>query len=69
MKRAGDFVAAIAAAAVLALAAPFVSAVEQGKTAAAKLSRDSHAALKKLYARVPLAKSLRSKAHAILVFP
>jgi lipid-binding SYLF domain-containing protein len=44
-------------------------AAEQGKTAAGQLSRDAHAALQKLYARVPLAKSLGPKAHAILVFP
>jgi lipid-binding SYLF domain-containing protein len=44
-------------------------AADQGKGEAAQLSRDSHAALQKLYARVPLAKSLGPKAYAILVFP
>jgi lipid-binding SYLF domain-containing protein len=36
---------------------------------AAELSRDANAALKDLYARAPLAKSLGPQAHAILVFP
>jgi len=44
-------------------------AAETGKTAAAQLSRDANAALQKLYAKVPLAKTLGPKAHAILVFP
>lgn len=56
-------------AATLALAAAPAMAEEKSKTAAAELSRDSRAALDDLYARVPLAKSLGSKAHAILVFP
>ena len=44
-------------------------AAEKAKTSAAKLNRDSRAALKKLHARVPLAKTLAPKAYAILVFP
>jgi len=45
-------------------------AAEEGKTASAQqLSRDSKIALEKLYARVPLAKALGPKAHAVLVFP
>ena len=56
-------------AAALALAAAPTMAAEQGKTAAAELSRDSLATLDKLYARVPLAKSLGAEAHAVLVFP
>lgn len=54
---------------LLFCAAPVAMAAEEGKTAAAQLSRDSHAALQDLYARVPLAKSLGPKAYAILVFP
>lgn len=69
MQPRGGFVSTVIVATVFAFAAPFALAAEQGKTAAAKLSRDSHAALKTLDARVPLAKSLRGKAHAILVFP
>jgi len=42
---------------------------ETGKTGASQLSRDANAALKELFARVPLAKSLGEKAHAVLVFP
>jgi len=53
----------------LFVAIPSARAAEEGKTAAAELSRDSHAALKDLYARVPLAKTLGPKAYAILVFP
>lgn len=54
---------------VLLFAGPAAFAAEEGKSAAAALSRDSHAALKDLYARVPLAKTLGPKAYAILVFP
>jgi lipid-binding SYLF domain-containing protein len=36
---------------------------------AAQLSKDSKAALDSLYAKVPAAKALGSKAHAVLVFP
>ncbi len=55
----------------LAVAYPGQSATadEQGKTPAAQLSRDAHAALKKLYTRAPFAKSIGPDAHAILVFP
>jgi len=56
-------------AALLALPLAPAQAVDQGKGEAAALSRDSQAALKDLYARVPLAKSLGPKAYAILVFP
>jgi lipid-binding SYLF domain-containing protein len=56
-------------AALLALPLAPAQAVEEGKGEAAQLSRDSHAALKKLYARVPFAKALGPKAYAILVFP
>ncbi len=45
------------------------TAAEAGKTAAAELSRDSSASLNRLYAKVPAAKALGPKAHAILVFP
>jgi len=55
--------------AVLLFAGPAAFAAEEGKSAAADLSRDSHAALNDLYARVPLAKKLGPKAYAILVFP
>jgi len=56
-------------AALLAWSLSPAQAVDKGKGQAAELSRDSQAALKDLYARVPLAKSLGPKAHAILVFP
>ena len=42
---------------------------DKGKTAAAELARESQAALQQLTASVPLAKTLRPAAHAILVFP
>jgi hypothetical protein len=41
-------------------------AQEKGKTAVTELASTSQAALKKLYATVPLAKELGPKAHAIL---
>ena len=44
-------------------------AQEKGKTAATELSNESKAALQALYAKVPLAKDLGTKAVAILVFP
>jgi lipid-binding SYLF domain-containing protein len=44
-------------------------AQDQGKTAAAELTRDSQAALQQLMASVPLAKTLMPSAFAILVFP
>jgi len=45
------------------------AAQDKGKTEAAELTSESQAALTKLYAGVPLAKALQSKAHAVLVFP
>ena len=56
-------------AAALALAGPPSAAQDKGKTAASQLTNDAQAALKKLYASVPLAKAIGPKAHAILVFP
>ena len=47
-----------------ALAAQFAIAAD-----AAELSKDSQAALKSLYAKVPAANALGPKARAILVFP
>ena len=44
-------------------------AQDKGKTAAAELTSESQAALQQLYASVPLAKLLGTKAQAILVFP
>jgi len=44
-------------------------AAEAGKSKAADLSRDANAALQRLYAKVPLAKTLGPNAHSILVFP
>lgn len=44
-------------------------AQDKGKTEAAKLTKESEAALQKLYATTPLAKELGPKAEAILVFP
>ena len=43
-------------------------AQDQGKTAAAELTSQSKAALARLDASAPLAKTLESKAHAVLVF-
>ena len=51
------------------LGAQSLLAAEQAKTSAAKLSADARASLQSLYARVPFAKSIGPKAHAILVFP
>jgi lipid-binding SYLF domain-containing protein len=59
----------ILATSALLFTGPAALAAEEGNSTAAQLSRDSHAALQKLYARVPLAKSLGPKAYAILVFP
>ena len=56
-------------AAALLFAGPAANAADDGKSTAAELSRDSHAALQDLYARAPLAKKLGPKAYAILVFP
>ncbi|HSH06309.1 MAG TPA: twin-arginine translocation pathway signal protein, partial [Burkholderiales bacterium] len=55
---------------LLALAGQPSLAAEEGKTASAqKLARDARATLEKLYGRVPFAKTIGPKAHAILVFP
>ena len=56
-------------AAALVSLSPASMAAEAGKTPAARLASDANASLKKLYARVALAKALGPKAHAILVFP
>ncbi len=45
------------------------AAQEKGKTEAAELTAESKASLQALYATAPLAKQLRPKAVAILVFP
>jgi lipid-binding SYLF domain-containing protein len=45
------------------------SAQEKGKNEAAEITSESKAALQSLYAKVPVAKDLGSKAAAILVFP
>jgi lipid-binding SYLF domain-containing protein len=55
--------------AVLLLGAMDSIAAETVKGAAAQIDRDARAALGRLYAKVPAAKSLGSKAYAILVFP
>jgi len=60
--------AAILAALILSVYAP-LAAQDKGKTAAAELTAESQKALAALTAKVPLAKSLASKATAILVFP
>lgn len=62
-------VTGLACAVALFVAITPALAADQGKGAAAELSRDSRSALQALYARVPLAKSLGPKAYAILVFP
>ncbi len=55
---------------VCGLAAQPGLAADKGETASAQaLARNSKIALEKLYARVPFAKALGPKAHAILVFP
>ena len=55
--------------AVLLLGAMDGNAAEIVKGAAAQIDRDARAALGRLYAKVPAAKALGSKAYAILVFP
>jgi len=55
--------------AALVSLSPALRAAEAGKTPAAQLASNANAALHKLYAKVPLAKTLGPKAHAILVFP
>jgi lipid-binding SYLF domain-containing protein len=63
------WMAGVLAGAVLVSAAHASVAQDKGKTEAAKLASESQAALKQLYASVPLAKELGPKAHAILIFP
>ena len=58
----------LAGAALMCAPHPSV-AQDQGKTEAAELASASQAALQQLYASAPLAKELKGKAHAILVFP
>jgi len=58
----------LAGTALICAAHPAV-AQDKGKTEAAELTSKSQAALKQLYAAVPLAKELGPKAQAILVFP
>jgi len=58
----------LAGAALFCAAYPSV-AQDEGKTKATELASTSQAALKQLYASVPLAKELGPKAQAILVFP
>ena len=53
----------------LALAALPAAAQVPGKTSAAELSRLSQNALQQLYAKVPAARTIGKKAHAVLVFP
>ena len=63
------YVAGVLAGAALICAAHPSIAQDKGKTAATELASASQAALKQLYATVPLAKELGPKAQAILVFP
>ena len=53
----------------LVLVAGRAIAQDKGKTAAAELTSQSQAALVRLDASAPLAKTLGPKAHAVLVFP
>ena len=53
---------------LVALTASYSIAAEKGSSAS-KLDSDGKAALSQLYARVPAAKALGSKASAVLVFP
>ena len=62
-------IAGVLAGAALICAARPTAAQDKGKTEAAELTGESQAALRQLYASVPLAKALGPKAHAILVFP
>jgi len=55
--------------AALLVAAPAAMAAMAAEGGAAKLERDSRAALQALYAKVPGAKALGKEATAILVFP
>lgn len=63
------FMAGVLTGAALLCAADPSVAQDKGKTEAAELTHASQAALQKLYASAPLAKTLGPKAHAILVFP
>jgi lipid-binding SYLF domain-containing protein len=63
------WMAGVLAGATLICSAHPSAVQDQGKTEATELARTSQAALKQLYATVPLAKALGPKAHAILVFP
>jgi len=65
--RAGSAIASLCFGMVLLLES--AAAWAQNDAAATQLSKDSLAALNKLYAAVPAAKALGPKAHAILVFP
>ena len=56
------------ATALVLLTARFI-AQDKGKTAAAELTSESQAALTRLDASAPLAKTLGPKAHAVLIFP
>ena len=60
--------AAVLAVATLAITPASMLAQDKGKTEAAKLTKASQAALKKLTAGVPLARELEKTAEAILVF-
>jgi lipid-binding SYLF domain-containing protein len=60
---------AIALVAAVMLAAVPSTAQDKGKTEAEELTADSQKALAQLIAKVPLAKALAPKAHAVLVFP
>ena len=54
---------------IAAMGAASSAAYAEKSTAASKIDREVDAALKNLYATSPVARSLRSKAKAILVFP
>ena len=68
MKLTTQTFAVMLVAAVVLVAGPSI-AQDKGKTAAAELTSESQAALVRLDASAPLAKTLTSKAHAVLVFP
>ncbi len=55
--------------AALLYTAPASLAQDEGKSKASELTSESQAALQKLYATSPAAKTLGAKAHSILVFP
>ena len=60
--------AGLAAFGCLALALPSAAQVP-GRTSAAELNSSSQKALQQLYAKIPAAKAIGDKAHAVLVFP